>query len=76
MGKCTGCALCAQMCPELAIEAWAEKQQEEKGLILYIVSIYFKHKINGKIIDAVNFKSLNMLKGGFMTRSVLCGQSV
>ncbi len=25
MGKCTGCALCAQMCPEIAIEVWRQE---------------------------------------------------
>ncbi|MCE5195163.1 MAG: ferredoxin family protein [Nitrospiraceae bacterium] len=24
MDKCTGCASCAQMCPEIAIEVWAD----------------------------------------------------
>ncbi|MGE5237237.1 MAG: 4Fe-4S binding protein [Chloroflexota bacterium] len=23
-GRCTGCALCAEMCPEIAIEVWRE----------------------------------------------------
>ncbi|HBG92732.1 MAG: hypothetical protein A3J81_01590 [Nitrospirae bacterium RIFOXYB2_FULL_43_5] len=32
MGKCTGCALCAQMCPELAIEVWAENNPDKSGL--------------------------------------------
>jgi 2-oxoglutarate ferredoxin oxidoreductase subunit delta len=31
MGKCTGCALCAQMCPELAIEVWAENNRKKKA---------------------------------------------
>ncbi len=25
MHKCTGCALCAEMCPEIAIEVWQEE---------------------------------------------------
>lgn len=23
-GKCTGCAICAQICPDIAIEVWKE----------------------------------------------------
>ncbi len=26
--KCTGCALCAQMCPEIAIEVWLTGNNE------------------------------------------------
>ncbi|HWR59197.1 MAG TPA: ferredoxin family protein [Thermodesulfovibrionales bacterium] len=29
MDKCTGCALCAQMCPEIAIEVWREESKAE-----------------------------------------------
>ncbi len=26
MERCTGCALCAQICPEIAIEVWREER--------------------------------------------------
>jgi len=29
MGQCTGCTLCAQMCPEIAIEVWVEENEGE-----------------------------------------------
>jgi 2-oxoglutarate ferredoxin oxidoreductase subunit delta len=25
-GKCTGCTLCAEMCPDVAIEVWKEEK--------------------------------------------------
>ncbi len=29
MEKCNGCALCAQMCPEIAIKVWKEEDTEK-----------------------------------------------
>lgn len=29
--RCTGCALCAQMCPEIAIVVWKEEDKKKKS---------------------------------------------
>ncbi len=31
-GECTGCALCAEMCPDAAIEVWKEEQKAEEPI--------------------------------------------
>ncbi len=31
-GECTGCALCAEMCPDAAIEVWKEEQKTEEPI--------------------------------------------
>jgi 2-oxoglutarate ferredoxin oxidoreductase subunit delta len=31
MDRCTGCALCAQMCPEIAIAVWKEEDKKKKS---------------------------------------------
>jgi 2-oxoglutarate ferredoxin oxidoreductase subunit delta len=28
MAECTGCALCAEVCPEIAIEVWRETARD------------------------------------------------
>jgi 2-oxoglutarate ferredoxin oxidoreductase subunit delta len=31
--KCNGCALCAQMCPEIAITVWGDEDRKEEALV-------------------------------------------
>lgn len=31
MERCTGCTLCAQMCPEIAIAVWKEEDKKKKS---------------------------------------------
>ncbi len=31
-GECSGCALCAEMCPDAAIEVWKEEQKTEEKI--------------------------------------------